>query len=134
MNAMTNRSLVTAFAATLSVASLGIAAAAAQPASQHVISRGAIPYAGRASAAPRIVHDISGAIVSIHANMLGLRLRNGRTQPIDATDAFASGRVSAPLFLGKLVAVTGSYDARHVMLAETITRVPRVDASTPRDR
>lgn len=124
-----------ACAAALAVGALVPAAAAGQarPVPQHVLSRGAAPRTV-AVPAPRIVHDLSGAIEALGRTAFALRLRSGRLQRIDATDALASGRVSAPLYVGKLVDVTGSYDQRHVLHAETITRVPRVDASTPADR
>ncbi len=128
-------SLITTFAAALAVASpSGVTGAApVRPLPQYVISRGAVTHA-KTVPAPRSPHDVSGAIVTLRSNVIALKLRSGRIVPVDATDAIASGRFSAPLYVGKLVDITGAYDAKHVLHAETITRVPRVNASTPADR
>ena len=117
----------------LAVVAPTAASAAPRPLPQRILSRGAVSHAA-SPAAPRAVHDLSGTIVSLHGNALSLRLRSGRVQLVDATDASASGRVSAPLFAGKLVEIAGTYDARHTLRASSVTRVPRVDATTPADR
>jgi hypothetical protein len=51
-----------------------------------------------------------------------VRLRNGRTQPVDDTRAVAANDYSAPLFLGKFVAVDGTF-AQGVFSAQHIYRL-----------
>lgn len=126
-------------ASSIAMTALTCAGADAAPAPQRVLSRGAITVP-RATPLPRLpsvagrAHDVSGAIVSLSGNSVSLRLRDGRVLSIDATDAIASGRFSAPLFVGKFVEVTGPVDLHRVLHAQTITRLPRVDSTTPADR
>jgi hypothetical protein len=50
--------------------------------------------------------------MSARGPMLTLRLRNGALLRVDATEAFASGSVSAPLFAGKSTVVKGTFSTR----------------------
>jgi hypothetical protein len=79
-------------------------------------------------------HFVSGAIVKINGRLLLVQLRDRRLVRVDATSPLATGRYSAPLFIGKFVIVEGSYAADGTLLATTITRLPRLDSSTPADR
>jgi hypothetical protein len=67
-------------------------------------------------------HTFYGTIVAIRGAQLVVRLRNGRTQAIDDTRAVAANDYSAPLFLGKLVAVDGTF-AQGVFSAQHIYRL-----------
>jgi len=79
-------------------------------------------------------HAVFGTIASLKGARFVLRLRTGRTLPVDASAAIASGRFSAPLFVGKIVVVTGTLDAAGTLHALTVTRFTRLDERTPRDR
>ena len=111
--------------------------AAARPAVQHVISRGAAertcaPQA--AYAGPRNDRMLYGRIETIRGNALEVRSRTGRLLRVDASDAVRSGTYSAPLFVGKLVLITGYYDAAQTLHAQTITRQARLNAQSGADR
>jgi hypothetical protein len=75
-----------------------------------------------------------GSIANLKGTRFTLRLRTGRTLPVDASAAIDSGRFSAPLFVGKLVVVTGALDAAGTLHALTVSRFTRLDERTPRDR
>jgi hypothetical protein len=61
-------------------------------------------------AVPMGAHHFYGTIASIKGSQLAIRLRNGRVQVADATAAIAHGDYSAPLFVGKTVAVDGAFN------------------------
>jgi len=79
-------------------------------------------------------HQIFGTISQLAKTQFVLRLRTGRTINVNAADAISSGRYSAPLFVGKVVVVTGPLDAHGVLYAQTVVRLTRIDESTLRDR
>jgi hypothetical protein len=79
-------------------------------------------------------HFVFGEIAKLVSPRLVLRLRDGRLLDVDAAAAIESGRFSAPLFAGKLVVIEGRLDALGVMHAESVTRTPRIDEATPKDR
>lgn len=121
-------SVLVAFAAVAQTA----VSAQRRPVSQTAISRGAV---GHLVPVPvgRSVHNIFGTIVSLSRQSFVLRTRGGRLLAIDATTAMRLGTYSAPLFVGKVVVVGGTMDARRVFHANTITRMTRLDATTPAD-
>jgi hypothetical protein len=94
------------------------------------IRRSAPPTPLPASA---FAHDAFGEIVRLNPTGFSLRLRSGRTLTVDASSAIASGRFSQPLFVGKIVLVTGGIDSRGTFLAETVTRITRIDNTTRAD-
>jgi hypothetical protein len=94
------------------------------------IRRAAPPTPLPASA---FAHDVFGEIVRLYPTGFALRLRSGRTLTVDASSAIASGRFSQPLFVGKIVLVTGGIDSRGTFLAETVTRITRIDNTTRAD-
>ena len=129
----------TLVAAALAAATFTPAAAPAQsrPLSQHVLSRGFSerPHAKPAAlAANRTNRVVYGKIDAIKANIIAVRTRNGRELRVDATDVLKSGMYSAPLFVGKLVSISGYYDTARTLHAATITRDTPSDASSAIDR
>ena len=83
--------------------------------------------------ASAFAHDVFGEIVRLYPGGFVLRLRSGRALTVDASSAIASGRFSQPLFVGKIVLVTGGVDSRGTVLAETVTRITRIDNTTRAD-
>jgi hypothetical protein len=84
--------------------------------------------------ASAFAHDAFGQITRLQPSGFIMRLRSGRALVVDASDAIASGRFSAPMYVGKLVVVTGAIDASGTFRAETVTRMARIDSSTRADR
>jgi hypothetical protein len=84
--------------------------------------------------AAAFAHDVFGEIVRLYPSGFVMRLRSGRALTVDASSAIASGRFSQPLFVGKIVLVTGGIDSRGTFLAETVTRITRIDNTTRADR
>jgi hypothetical protein len=82
-----------------------------------------------------VAHTIFGSIAKMTTRKsFLLRLRSGRVLPVDATAAMASGRYSAPLYIGKQVVVGGALDARGLFVAQRVTRMTQIDRTTPEDR
>ena len=126
--------LPVALAAVLAAASVASPGAAqTRPLPQRQLSRGAVSTV-RATPEPKTTHVVYGTIASLKGASLVVRTRSGRMQSVDATSALAAGTYSAPLFVGKVVAVGGSFDASHVLHAQTVTRMTRLDPTTGPDR
>jgi hypothetical protein len=83
--------------------------------------------------ASAFAHSAFGEIVRIGPTVFVLRLRSGRPLTVDATEAIEAGRTSEPLFVGKLVVVTGSIDSRGTFEAQTVTRLSNLDSPTRPD-
>jgi hypothetical protein len=79
-------------------------------------------------------HQIFGTISKVTKTEFVLRTRTGRLIDIDAAPAVAAGLYSAPLFVGKVVVVSGPIDAHGVLYAKTVIRMTRIDDSTMHDR
>ncbi len=79
-------------------------------------------------------HVAFGTIAKMTGSILTVVLRNRRPVRVDATWAIANGYYSAPLFIGKLVVVEGRFARDGTLFAKTITRMSKVDESTPLDR
>jgi hypothetical protein len=79
-------------------------------------------------------HQVFGTISKLAKTEFVLRTRAGRLIDVDAAPAIAAGLYSAPLFVGKVVVVSGPLDAHGVLYAKTIIRMTRIDDSTLRDR
>jgi hypothetical protein len=115
-------------------------AAGGQAVAQTAIRRPvpvAVPVRPGTSATPKPgqpEHFVSGTIVKIAGRLLLVQLRDRRLVRVDATSPLATGRYSAPLFIGKVVIVEGSYARDGTLLATTITRLPRLDRTVPADR
>ncbi len=103
------------------------------PRAQRQISRGAVDHA-RSTPPPAVRHDIFGTITSVRGSTLVVRMRTGKLLAVDAAPAIAAGTYSAPLFVGKIVLVGGSFDAARTLHAQTIVRIERLDARTGPDR
>lgn len=114
------------------------ATAQARPLPQRQISRGApstthvTPHT-KINALGGATHILYGTISSVKGAALVVRTRGGRLQPVDATQALAAGTYSAPLFVGKVVAVNGYYDAAKTLHAQSVTRMTKLDPSTSAD-
>ena len=78
-------------------------------------------------------HGAFGRIARLQTTSFVMRLRSGRLLNVDASDAIASGRVSAPLYVGKAILVTGTLDARGTFVAQTVTRMEHIDSETRAD-
>ena len=83
--------------------------------------------------ASAFAHSAFGEIVRMGPTVFVLRLRSGRPLTVDATEAIQAGRTSEPLFVGKLVVVTGSLDSRGTFEAQTVTRLSNLDSPTRPD-
>jgi len=131
-----NRFESTTVVTLLSLAVLGTAQPGALLAQSHAgtVLRGGIDP-GRTIGVGGPRHNVFGTIVSISGTtpVFVMRTRTGRLFEVNAASAFASGRFSAPLFVGKVVLVSGGIDARHVLHATTVTRMTPLDAQTPPD-
>ena len=130
------RSIVATSAFLLAAAACAATPASAAPATQHVLSRGAV---GNPSATPKTAlgkanHIFFGRLESIEGKMMSLRTRSGRVWSVDATEAVASGNYSAPLFVGKIVEVDGYFRDSHVLQATGIMRMGTLDRATPPDK
>jgi suppressor of ftsI len=86
------------------------------------------------NAAEATGHIIYGTIARIDGTRLTIALRNGRLANVDASVAIAAHTYAAPLYIGKLVTITGSYGADGTLQATTISKLGRADASAPPDR
>lgn len=81
---------------------------------------------------PRSPHEVFGAIESINGSQLTIRLRSERLLQVDATTAIEQQR-STQLFIGRPVAVEGTYDAKGTLHADHIYRV-KTSVPWPEDR
>jgi hypothetical protein len=126
-------SLSLAACAALTLAALPAVSGRPAPLPQRQLSRGAVSTA-RLAAGPRALHFVFGTLVAIRGSALTLRTRGGSILQVDAAAAIAAGTYSAPLFVGKVVVLGGSYEGPRTFRAQTVTRIPRLDASTGPDR
>jgi hypothetical protein len=136
MNGPIVRALVLATLAAGALAPSGVLAQS-RPQPQHVLSRGfSQAQAPRTLAVPVAKNDrrLYGRIDAIKTSTLLVRARTGRDVRVDASEALRSGMYSAPLFVGKLVMITGYYDAARTLHAQVITRESRIDVRTGPDR
>jgi hypothetical protein len=81
-----------------------------------------------------VQHTVFGTIARLAKSSFVLQMRTGRRVSVDAAPAIASGRYSAPLFVGKFVVVEGTLDASGTLHARSVTRMTRLDGATPRDK
>jgi hypothetical protein len=112
--------LTAAAAALAAIPAGGLAARVTQLPARQVQVRAAAPVPYHATRFGP--HTFYGTIVAMRGSRLVVRLRNGRTQPVDDTRAVAANDYSAPLFLGKFVAVDGTF-AQGVFSAQHIYRL-----------
>jgi hypothetical protein len=74
-------------------------------------------------------HVFYGTIAALRGSLITLRLRNGRSVPVDASVAIANGNYSVPLFVGKIVSVDGTlagtgFTATHVFRMSNLANLP----------
>lgn len=105
----------------------------AGPIPQKQLSRGAAPRT-RSTPEPKAVHLVFGTLTSVKGAALVLQTRHGVLLRVDASAALAAGTYSAPLFAGKIVAIGGYFDGAHVLRAQSVTRLTKIDPSTTPDR
>ena len=74
---------------------------------------------------------VFGTIVQVHGSMLTLRLRDGRSEQVDASTAIAQGMFSAPLFIGKVILAEGTRQTGGTFDAVRISRMTTIDKSLP---
>jgi hypothetical protein len=67
-------------------------------------------------------HVFFGTIVAMRTSQLVVKLRSGRLQNVDDAQVLADDDYSVPLFVGKLVAIDGTF-VRGVFTAQHIFRV-----------
>lgn len=100
---------------------------------QPIIQRQVLPPAVRPATAWHSVapgpRQIYGSIAAINANVLVIRLRNGRLQNVEVAAAIAHGDYSAPLFIGKPVSIdgdvrNGTFTAAHVFSLPNLNGLP----------
>ncbi|MBV8491031.1 MAG: hypothetical protein JO199_10935 [Candidatus Eremiobacteraeota bacterium] len=73
----------------------------------------------------RIVYGTVSKIESKSA--IVVKLRNGYPQRVDMTEVLRTGRYSAPIFIGKIVAVTGRIEpATGALRASTLVRATKL--------
>jgi hypothetical protein len=90
------------------------------------------PQTLKPSAAQTSPHEVFGAIGNIDGSQLTIRLRSGKLVQIDATTAIEQARTTE-LYIGRSVAVQGTYDAAGTLHADHIYRV-KAPATWPADR
>jgi hypothetical protein len=105
------------------------AGCARQRAPNHVLGA---PQTLKPPAAQASPHEVIGAIGTINGSQLTIRLRSGELLHIDATTAIEQARTTE-LFIGRSVAVQGTYDAAGTLHADHIYRV-KAPATWPADR
>lgn len=70
---------------------------------------------------------VYGTIAAIHSKaLIVVKLRSGYQQRVDTTDVMRTGHYSAPLFVGKLVAITGRLEPTGVLVATSISRTHKL--------
>jgi hypothetical protein len=74
---------------------------------------------------------VFGTIVQVHGSVLTLRLRDGRSETVDASSAIAQGTYSAPLFIGKTILAEGTREPGGIFDAVRISRMTTLDKSSP---
>jgi hypothetical protein len=87
-------------------------------------AQGARAHAVPLKHSPRLgPHHIFGTILAINGNLLSVQRRNGKFITVDATTVIASDDYSYPLFVGKTVAIDGTFPTKTTFLATHIEAV-----------
>lgn len=66
---------------------------------------------------------VFGTIVAIDGTTLSVRRRNGRLLTVDASTAIANDDYSYPLFVGKTVAIDGSFSTKTTFAASHVDAI-----------
>ena len=98
----------------------GAAAAATVVQSTQTVRPHAVPLRHSRRLGP---HHIFGTIVAINGNLLSVQRRNGKLITVDATTVIASDDYSYPLFVGKTVAIDGTFPTKTTFIATHIEAV-----------
>lgn len=101
------------------VASRSIEITFAQPALQRAAPH-VVPLKHGRRLGPR---HVFGTILAIDGGILSVRRRNGSLLTVDATAAIANDDYSYPLFVGKTVAIDGTFSTKTTFLATHIDAV-----------
>jgi hypothetical protein len=70
------------------------------------------------------ISRLYGIVVSIEGDIVTLQLRNGKTLPVDLTEALYNSESVVPV-VGKAVVVTGKFAASGVLHAHAMLRAKR---------
>ena len=116
--------LVLAVAVSIAFVPPAVASFAAAPVRAAALSRAPLETFHPRRRGP---HTFYGTIVGMRGSQLVIKRRNGRLQNVDATQAIADDAYSLPLFVGKTVAIDGTF-ARGVFSAAHIYRITSLDA------
>ncbi len=101
------------------MASRSTAVTFAQPTVQR-----AAPHVVPLRHSPRLgVRHVFGTILAIDGNTLSVQRRNGKFLTVDATAVLASDDYSYPLFVGKTVAIDGTFSTKTTFVATHINAV-----------
>ncbi len=76
-------------------------------------------------------HHIFGTILAINGNLLSVQRRNGKFVTVDATTVIANDDYSYPLFVGKTVAIDGTFPTKTTFIAthiEAVTTLQSLEA------
>jgi hypothetical protein len=118
----------------LRIAAMMLAVTVPLQANAVVTGGPAVPRAAGARVAaprpPRVIstanggwpHRYFGTLVGVSGSIVTIRLRSGRILQSDATQAFAAGHYSAPLFPGKPTVVYGAFAANGQFFARIVKR------------
>jgi hypothetical protein len=95
----------------------------------HPVAHAAPPGSKTWRSVPPGPHTLFGTIAALDGADVTVRLRSGRLAAVDATAAFANGAYSAPLFVGKMVAVdgvvhNGTFVAAHIVRLTNLADFP----------
>ena len=101
------------------VASVPSESAATQPATPRAVHAAAPLKHGRRLGA----HHVFGTILAIDGSMLSLQRRNGKLLTVDATSVIANDDYSYPLFVGKTVAIDGTFSNKTTFVATHINAI-----------
>jgi hypothetical protein len=100
-----------------------VAQSTAQTARRHAIPLKHSPRLG--------AHHIFGTILAINGTLLSVRRRNGKLIAVDAGTVIANDDYSYPLFVGKTVAIDGTFPTKTTFLAthiEAVTTLQSLEA------
>jgi len=68
-------------------------------------------------------HHIFGTISAINGNLLSVQRRNGKFITVDATTAIGNDDYSYPLFVGKTVAIDGTFSTKTTFSATHVDAI-----------
>lgn len=106
----------------------GAASATTVAHSAQTARPGAVPLRHSRPLGP---HHIFGTILAINGTSLSVQRRNGKLVTVDATSVIANDDYSYPLFVGKTVAIDGTFPTKTTFIAthiEAVTTLQSLEA------